>query len=609
MGKRLRHDAWWRVRQDDIPQEVNRRLAFLVEQNRELLRDNAMYIGIASNGNPDGSSSYGSEVSKYRYLGLKMRKNLCTALVETAASIVAANRTIPAYMADGDFALAMKAEQKAKVLHSQMWNLQAFDYGIEAFFDAAIVGTGLTAGVINPDTGLPQLVRVSPNSVFIDQAEGRNPRSLYWVHFVPREYLQGLYPSSRFDIEDAQGPTAQDYDDYYIRQDNEADLVRVVEAWHLPSSSKAKDGLHVVTTSNALLAREPHTRQRFPFAAFHYARRRAGWWGQGLLERALPAQIRHWQLQQVIDKCQDLGSNLVYLIDSASEVEVKNITNVPGTAIYYDGARQKPEAVTWQGTPQDLVAEQQRIWGDLLEQEGLSAGTAGGELPQKGLTSGRAVRAADDVTNRRQVIAIRSYEAYFRDLAQVISDLNDDCVALDPNYEVQGFTRSGRAEFLKSSRWADLEIPEGNCKLTVMSMSAVPTSPAAKLQAVAEYTEAGYLTKDQALSLIEFPANSAWASLETAQLDLVESQISDMREGREQLPIPQQIPYLEQAKTMVNNAFLIAYRTNASEDVQRLFLDYLDYCDQLVPPAPPMADTMPPEGEPPMDPNTPPMAA
>jgi hypothetical protein len=605
-----RNEAWWSVKADEVPQEAWRRLQFMAEQNRDMRLDNIMYLSIAANGNVDGSGSYGSETSQYRLLGLKMRKNLSQALIETAASLIACNRTMPAYQTtNGDFTLAYKAEQKARVIHGQMWSLGVFDLGIEAFFDAGHVGSGGTHFFINPDTCVPDVVRVEPNSCFVDLAEGRNPRSLFWVHFVNRDQLKAMYPGNESDIESASGPSSEDYEDYFFREDNSADMVKVVEAWHLPSSQKAKDGKHVVTTNNALLFKEDYTRQRFPFAWYHYSRRRAGFFGQGLVERALPSQIRHWQLQTVIDQCQNNGSNQVYLVEENSNVYAEDITNLPGgQVIYYQGTA--PQSVTWSGTPADLVAEQERIWADLLEQEGLSPGTIGGELPQKGLNSARAVRAADDVTSRRHIIPTRAFEAYYLQCAQLISDMNDDCLALDPAYEVSGYARTGRQTFLETSKWADLEIPEGNCKLTVFSMNAQPTTPAAKIEAIGEYTAEGYMSKAQALSLLEFPDVDAWQSLETANQDLVEWQIERLRKGMPELPIANQD--LELAKKTANDAYLIAYRTQADADVMLCFENYIAYCDTLV--EPPPAEDVPPDAVPPdpgampIDPNDPALA-
>jgi hypothetical protein len=559
--------------------------------------DNLLFMNIASNWNVDGSgATYGP--IQWRTHDQKMRRNICAAACDTAASLIAANRTIPSYQtSNGNFSVARKAIQRARVIHAQMWQLGAFELGLDAFYDGAYTGTGATHGCIDPNTGLPKLVRVMPNSLFVDAAEGRTPRSIYWVHFVPREVLKAVYPKHRFDLEDSTGPSAQDFEDFFIREDNRADLVKVVEAWHLPSKRPKKkkngenaektDGFHVITTSNCTILHEEHDRDRFPFAFYHYAKRRAGFFGQGLIERTVPAQKRICELQKVVDQCQDLASNAVYLIEETSNVHADEISNLPGTALYYQ--RTRPELVVWQGTPGDIKAEIQQIANEVFEQEGLSPGMVGGELVQKGLGSARAVRAADDVASRRQVIPTRALESYYLQVARLIEDLNDDCAANDNDYAVRGYVRAGRQQFLTTSKWADLAIPEGDCTITVMSMSATPTTPQGRMAAVEEYIAGGFMSKPVALSLMEFPDIDAWQSLETADLDLVEWQIEQLLDMKEEdidslearvLPIPNQDPAL--ARDLMNKAYLVAYRMKAPYWVQDAMLDYIDYADQLM---------------------------
>lgn len=569
-----KHGAWWR--EDEAHGDVFARLNFLSDQNREMRLDNLLYLNIQANWNVDGSGGYGPVY--WRTAQRKIRRNVCAAALDTAASLIAANRTIPSYQTtNGDFSVARKAQGKARVIHAQMWKLGAFDLGVDAFYDGGCVGTGFTHGCVDPRTKKPRLIRGNPNSLFVDAAEGREPRTIMWVHFVAREVLLANHKSFKRELEESTGATAQDFEDFFIREDNRADLVKVVEAWHLPSADGEKDGKHVICVSNATLVDEPYTRTRFPFAFYHYARRRAGFFGQGLLERTLPAQIRIAELQQVIDRCQDLASNAVWLVEQNSNVGEMEITNLEGSIISYQ--RTKPELVVWSGTPMDLKSEIQEISEYLFEQEGLSPGMVGGELVQKGLGSARAVRAADDVASRRQVIPTRWLESYYLQVAQMLEDLNDDCAEIDPNYMVRGYTRAGRQQFWTSEKWADLQIPDSDCTLTVMSMSATPTTPQGRMAAVEEYIAGGFMSKPVALQLMEFPDIDAWQSLETADLDLVEWQIERLLDGYQELPIPNQDRAL--AKDLVNKAYLVAYRMQAPFAILDAMLDFIAHADAL----------------------------
>lgn len=594
-------EPFWEAAEADIPAQVWARQKSLEDQAAEMRADNLMYMSIATNGNVDGSGSYGSESSQYRLMGMRVRKNITGALIDTAASRIASLRTLPVYTAAGaDYTLRQKAEDRANcLLHQMTTELNVFKIGPKVWYDAARCGSGAARVFVNPDTGRPKVVRLKPNSYFTDQAEGDNPRTLTIVYFTPRDYLARQYKDHAAKIADATGPTFDDYETFFIRQDNEADLVKVVEAWHLPSGGDASDGMHVMTTNNAVLHKAPYTRQRYPVVFYNLFDRPFGFWGQGYVERALSAQVRYWQLQTVIDRCENLGSNLVFLVHDESDVQAGDIDNMPGLVLKYGGPV-PPQAVVWSGTPQDLVRQQQQIWADLLEQEGFSPGTVNGELPQKGLNSARAVRAATDVSSQRHVPQIKNFEDFYKELVQCIADANDDCVALKPQYTVSSLALAGRSQFMRTSKWAELAIPEGDIRLNVFSVNAMASSPAAQLEAIEELTQQGAMTRAQAMALIGVPDLPAWAQLETAQEDLVQFQIEKMRAGTRELPIPNQVPYMQEAKRAVNNALLIAYRSGAPEETQQLFRNYIAYWDvlQAQQPTPVAEEPLPPEQAP-----------
>ncbi|MFT3927443.1 MAG: hypothetical protein QM778_33225 [Myxococcales bacterium] len=579
-------EPFWDCDAADIPARVWARQTALEEQSSDMRADNLLFVSIATNGNADGSGAMGSEINQFRLLGMRIRKNLVGALIDTAASRCAGVRTLPMYTATkADYTQRNRAEDRADCLFWQAQSLGMFQLTEKSWYDAARTGSGGIRGYIDPNTGTPKLVNVLPNSTFVDQAEGANPRTQTHKYFVPRDYLARQYPKLKQKIKDAKGPDLDDYDTYMLRKDSEVDLVTIVEACHLPSGGKAEDGMWVRTLDNALLEKQPWIRDRFPIIHFNLFDRPFGYWGQGYVERALSAQIRYWQLQAIIDRCEDLGSNLVFLVHADSDVEVSKISNMPGLRIVYDG-NVKPEAVLWSGSPQDLIAQQQRIWQDLLDQEGFSQGTTGGELPQKGLNSAKAVRAAHDVTSQRHVPMIHRFEKFQERLFRLLEDLNDDCLKLTPGYEVGGRSREGRTTFLRSSKWADLAVTEGDVSLSVFGINAMAHSPEAQIEAVEELSAQGVMTKSQAMSLIGVPDLPAWSQLETAQEDMVQFQIEKLRRGEGAMPITFQVPYLAEAKRTVTNAYLIAYRSEAPLEVQDAFRRYIAYCDVIAPSVP-----------------------
>jgi hypothetical protein len=275
----------------------------------------------------------------------------------------------------------------------------------------------------------------------------------------------------------------------------------------------------------------------------------------------------------VLDRCQDLGSNAVYLVEQNSNVSVDQISNLPGQVYTYQGT--PPQLVTWSGTLADIAQEIDKLWTQALEQQGLNPAMAAGGLPQRSLTSGRAVRAADDVITRSMLTCIRRLESYYLQVAQLITDLNDMVVSTEPAYQVTGYSASGKSSFLRTSNWADLAIEEGDARLTVLPMSALPSTLQARLATITELISEGYVSRAQAVALQEMPDVDAWQDSDTAQDDLIQHQIDRLLDGSPELPIPRQDYAL--AIDQVTRSYLIQVRTGAPPEILAAYESYLNY--------------------------------
>ncbi len=563
---------WWDENSKDMAKSLYKRVTDLVNLNYSSRADNLLYINIATNFNPAGHGSYGYIPGNFNR---KIRKNICEAGVSLATSLVTASRTLPTYQTTGaKWSTKKIAEERARVIHSQMIALKAFDLGDQAFVDSAYIGTGVTVGVI--EDGVPKLVRALPNSIYVDDSEGQDPRSLYWIHFKPRETLQEFYGIKA--IKDSQGPKHNDWNTFCLSSlDKTADLVKVIEAYHLPCGDKA--GRHVISTDNVVLVDEAWNIPRFPIGVMRYENRVFGWFGQGLVERLLPAQLKITDLQKLNDRCQQLASNAIVWIEQGSNFSKDQLVNMPVPVYSYVG--QKPSLDIWSGTLPDIVNEIERTWQQALEQQGLNPSMAAGGLPQKSLNTGKAVRAADDVISRSMMTCIRRLEQYYLQIAQLIVDLNDIVASNDKNYETTGYSISGRNSFLKSSRWTDLAIDDNDCRLSVLPMSSLPSTIQARLATVTELINQGYLDRPTAIALQGMPDVDSWQDKETAQLDYINWQAEQMLNGEPQTPDERIDPEL--AKKEIENIRFLNMRSGAPDNIIALFDDYLEFVEQLIP--------------------------
>lgn len=574
--------AWWLASKGHKHDVLFQWVDYVGRQSRTQRMDTRIFLEAVSNFNPTGNGDFSYQMRSM--LPYKIRDNILRAGVDTVASLVSQARTSPQYLTTaGDWSTSRIAEKRSRVLQGQMYDLKVFDLVPRAFVDACESGTGYIHGYVGED-GLPVLEKCLPNEVYCDPEDGRygDPNVLARVKFVARDTLLALWPKYTQEILKAGGPTSQDYIDFFIRRDSRADMVRVVEAWRRPSATGAKDGWHVIAIDNATLSERQWKLRRLPIVRVVYAERAQGYYGQSLVERMLPAQMRLSEIDDCITSLQKLCSNSYWLYEQNSlPGGMDAITNAPGAGVEYVGT--PPKLVTYSGTPADLIEQRREIKSDIFDQEGISSQASSGDV-NKGLSSARAVRAADDVTVRRFITPARLLERAYLETVRLIEDLNDECAEMNPEYSPKGRYRSGRRTWLKTSKWTDLSLSESDAAVQMFPISAQATTPQGKWSSVEEWVQAGFVSKPQAMDLMEFPDTEAFEALENASLDLVHEQIDnmiDLETARDDMLLPVENQDLAMAKYMVNNAAMVAFRLRAPDEVMQRFDAYLAHCKQL----------------------------
>lgn len=588
------HNAWWNERKDNAHGCVSSTVSYLENQNRALRETTRFLMELASN-----FSVAGNGVESYMFMGAaagkKLRFNLIASACDTGASLILQNRTVPMWVTtDGEFKLSRVAEQRTRAIQGLYYKLNVFDLCADIGQDALQTGTGFALGYVERDEKgkpHPRLERILPNEILVDCVDGlyREPRSIYRQKLISREQLKALYPKHAALLGASGGPSERNYTDFFIRRDNKADFVRVFECWHLPTGKGRKDGRHVICTDNVDLFDEVYTRDIFPVVAYRYVERRMGYWGMGLAERVLPAQMCLSEIQQNKRNMQRLCSNAYWMIERNSNVEWEDLTNMPGQQVEYDVT--PPQMVVFEGTPNDLSQEEAQIKAEVWEQEGFANSVSNGEV-NKGLSSARAVRAADDVASRRHVMPTRLYEQLYMQLTTLIEDLNDQCAEIDPSYTVTGRYRSGKKSWIKETLWTDLKIPEGAAQCNVFPISALPTTPQGLWSALEELTQAGAVGKNMMMDLLQMPDIDQWETLENSSLDLCRWQIDRLLDGIDELPIPQQD--LQLSAQIATQSMLVALRSGAPDEILVLFDAYIAHCKTLLEgPAQPLAPVGP----------------
>lgn len=628
MGQALTDESrnrgrWYKAPRFEAHSEVADRLTFVRRQQLEQRQEMRHFLNLYAAGNVAGvgtgtdTASLRDRLQEYLYCGrYRTRFNMSAAVCDTAVSMVAQTPAVPQYLTTGgDFGLMRKAEKRSQVLQSQMNELFA-DLGPRCFLDACKVGSGFVTGFLNEE-GTIELERVHALELFVEHADGINgkPRSIHRVRLRSREVLKSEYPKWAVEIERAPTPSQDAVDSYFLDSVTGAsDMVEVIESHHLRSIKDRKrdhDGRHTVCLANVTLLDERWDGDEFPYVKLDYRERDFGYFGSGLVEASREAQVRVNDLIARVARGQDLGSTLIVANPNDNTITTEQITNELGLVLNYEAGSAPPQLMKWDGTMHDLQEQIDLEFARVLMVEGLSQEQVNGEGAGKGLTSGVAVRAADDVQSRRLVSPTKRYQSFCIGVAKLIERLNDEALELaqanDNDYEVKGKVMQGRKTFLRSSKWADLQIEEGQVDIVMMPMSALPTTPQGKWAAVQEWIGSGFVSKQYAMSLLQFPDIDAYADTELAHLDMCQWQVEQLLDGKSVIPYPRQD--LQMAMDIVTKSQLKAIMMGAPDPVVDLFESFLVQTAALIkaaapppPPQPMQGPQMGPQGPGPMGP-------
>jgi hypothetical protein len=568
---------WWTLDGDDktiagaVFAQYRKARKSMVNRRRLDRQHMQMYANLDVTGDGYGSADAAQ-------LGGRMRYNVCQSIVDTAASVIAQQRPKPQYLTqDGDFGLQRQARLRTQVLEGQLYETGAYELAPRAFVDGAVVGTGVVYGCLRD--GKPHLERVSPLEVWVDRSEAiyGKPKTYYRTHLMLKDDLSELYPEHEQLIARASSIGPDERADLWLRADPDADQVLIVESWRLACGETK--GKHVLAIEGGTLVSEDWEHETPPFAFYRWANRQLGFWGCGLVERAKDAQWRINRLIATITDISNLGSNMHVWVEQNAKIKVESLTNDACKVYRYTGS--KPDFTTVNAVPSELFSQLDREREQIFSQEGVSQMQAEGKKPS-GLDSAPAQRTHDDLQTRRHVMNARAYENFYMEIVKLLEVLNEQAYGDDSSYTITSRSRRGQMSLVKQVKWGVVRMPEAKYRLQMFPTSALPTTPAGKMQTVQEWIAAGFITPPFAQQLLDFPDIDASTRLQIADLDYAMWQVEQILDGYEVVPIPQQD--LKLAADLARRSLLQSEINGAPEPVLQALRDHAQACLDLAAP-------------------------
>lgn len=573
--------AWWRLEDDgEIAHALTDTIEHLENISRAKREDDQLHMALYGTRNLAGM---GAKVSRYQDDEKeRVRFNVCAAVVDTLQAEIAQMRPKSRILTDrAEWGVRKKAQLFEAMIEGEFHRSDVYQLAPQVFVDASVIGDGYLK--VTRGDGMPRVERVYPGEILVDPVDAayNDPRTLYQLKIVDRQTLLDTYGDDetlRDAIERAPEANTKWFPWYSL--DTLISPVLVTEAWHLSSSADADDGRHVIAIQDAVLNEDrAWERACFPFARLTWKPRQVGYYGVSLVEELRPIQRELNYVLMKIQECIHLGSGFRVLVEGNSQVNVEHLDNMPGSVLRYFGAI-PPQTQVESTVPAELFAYADKLISRAFEMTGVSMLSATSQKPA-GLNSGAALREHQDIESKRFVVKAQAYEKFLGvDLARLIID-EKRAIAEDGDEEPASVSIKRRhARVLKQVKWEDVDLDEDLYEVKVFPASALPKTPAGRMQVIEEWVAAGFVTREQAMDLHEIPDLDAYVDEQLSPRDIVLDAVDRMIEDGKYVP-PEPIMNLEMARELVSLAYQ-RYRYQGVPDARlELLLRFIDDVDAL----------------------------
>jgi hypothetical protein len=368
-----------------------------------------------------------------------------------------------------------------------------------------------------------------------------------------------------------------------------ADLVEVFETWFLPQGSRP--GRHVICINGATLLDEEWKQEYFPIIFIRWRNAPTGFFGLGLAQQAMSAQVEITSVVRNITKNLHLFTNPRMMVANTSAISPHQLTNAWGTVLQYTPPF-KPELVSEpQIVPPEVYNWFENMYRKVFEMCGLSSQAAFAQKPA-GLDSGKALREMSDIQSDRLAPISQRYEQFYLDYTIACVDMAETLYSKNKGFAViAGSTR--KSERLK---WEDVKMPRDSYTIQLFAANFLSRTPSGIFQDVQDLLNMQLIDQVTARKLMDFPDLQQVFDDENAARDNFENQIEKILDDELYLP-PQPFDDLQLGIKVYRDAYNRARLDDIPEDRQEMMRTWIEQAQAMMPPPPqPMPPGMPPAG-------------
>jgi len=572
MSKDLNKNSytWWKADEKDMPSVIFSYLEHLDNEQAYRSADNLKYMRLYGNVESLTGRMYNFVRSEPASATIhRVTMNVVQSMVDTVVSKITKNKPLPKFLTSGgDWSMQRKAQKLSKFIEGQFYKTDFFALAATAFMHSCIFGTGAIK-IFRQGKDI-KAEHVLIDEIIVDDNESiyGSPRQIHQKKWVHRDVLKQVFPDKAGWIDLVGKQDLKQYYNYTPEYNGSNDMILVIESWHLRSGPEASDGKHVISIDNCILLDEEYTKDYFPFIFFRWGLRPVGFFGQGIAEQLQGLQLEINKILRTIQVSMHLVSIPKIFVEASSKIVTAHLNNKIGGIIKYSG--QPPTPGQLGSIPPELFSHMDRLYTRCFEVIGVSQLAASSAKPS-GLNSGKALRVYSDIESERFMSVGVRYQNAFLDAAKQFIELAKEIHEEEGNFEV----KVANSKFMETIKWSEVNLDEDSYVMQVFPTNALSSSPAGRLQEVQELLQAGFISKEDGLKLLDFPDLEGMYNLENAPTLDIDWQIEKMIEkGEYQTPEPYQNLNLGIQK--MQKAYLMYRMQNAPEDRLELLRRWMD---------------------------------
>ncbi len=571
---------WWL--EDDPAKAADQAWAVykaLEEQDRGRQEQNLHHLRLYGNLPVEGisASSFNPVANKAR-VTWNVIKNVC----DFATSRIGKQRPSPKACTYGaNRSMQKRAEKLDRFMKGQFRVSKVYEEARRAFLDSVVFGTGILHPYVEEDQICVE--RVFPSEILVDHYEGLygRPRQMMRRKWIAKDVLLALFGDderAQVVIRDSSAGDQAWLKEVGWIPEGTHDMVLVVEGWHLPSSSKAKDGRHILVTDAGYLLYEPYKRDCFPFVFHRWGQRLRGFWGMGLAEELNGIQVEINRMLLKVQTAFHLNARPLILIEGNGKLIKEHITNEIATFVPYVGA--KPEVWTPQNFHAEFYQHLERLDRKAYEIAGFTQEASTGRMGSEG-RSAPAIEGIHDYESERFSIQALDWEQVFLDLAERMIYLAKDIARRHKgSYAICAPTDKDRYS-IERLDWKDVRMEDDQYYISVQPESYLPQLPGPRRKAVGEMITLGLVTDPrEAREMLNHPDTEAKDALDQAASDAIALDVETMIDEGRYVP-PEPYMDLNLGFKMVQAELNKAIAQKVPGDRTDLLRDWLNDCHKL----------------------------